>query len=137
MDTKHSPETVETISIRKRKLITTAWGEVVEVCSDGEGMVSRLDGGSKIRSSGEDLKPCGGLEKNWEEGFERSWRNKVVGKGQDTAPDVEDETTLQSERRGASDGVEGPTPAAKGLTGVEKNCLRWRLENRVWELFLG
>lgn len=58
-------------------------------------------------------------------------RDRAVGDGEDTDPDVEDDDRARRNQIGASDGVEDPTPAARGLTGVEKVCFRRCFGNRV------
>ncbi|CAH8392373.1 unnamed protein product [Eruca vesicaria subsp. sativa] len=55
----------------------------------------------------------------------------TVGDGEDTDSDVEDDDRAKREQIGASVGVDDPKPAARGLAGVEKVCLRCCFGNRV------
>ena len=71
------------------------------------------------------------LERSRRDDCERRRRDRAVGDGEDTGPDVEDDDRARRNQIGASDGVEDPTPAARGLTGVEKVCFRRCFGNRV------
>ncbi|KAF8086846.1 hypothetical protein N665_0611s0031 [Sinapis alba] len=75
----------------------------------------------------------GELERGRRGGDKRGRRNRVVGNGQDTKPDAEDDAMTRREQNGTKDGVEDPTPAARGFTGAEKSYLRRCFVNRARE----
>ncbi|KAF2608887.1 hypothetical protein F2Q68_00043677 [Brassica cretica] len=60
------------------------------------------------------------LERSRRDDCERRRRDRAVGDGEDTDPDVEDGDRARRNQIGASDGVEDPTPAARGLTGGQR-----------------
>ncbi|CAN7136693.1 unnamed protein product, partial [Brassica rapa subsp. narinosa] len=75
----------------------------------------------------------GGLAWGKRGGDERARRSRAVGDGRNTIPAIDEDEKVEPEQSKASYREEDPTPAAKGLTGVEEDGVRRCFGNRVWE----
>ncbi|KAF2541061.1 hypothetical protein F2Q68_00033245 [Brassica cretica] len=70
------------------------------------------------------------VRRSGEQSFERIPRSRAVGDGEDTKPVTESDEKTGTKQSRANDGEEDPTPAARGLTGVETDNARLCFGNR-------